>query len=146
LPERFFLVKHSEIGAANEILSINGQINPMVQIRPGEMQCWRIGHVGATLFIKFRLAGMPLYVVATDGHPLSQPRKMTECFIGPGQRLDAIGPEPGEYAMRTISFQDQAWRKPDPAQQLATIVSAGSGTTRAAAETEVLRQHVDGAR
>jgi suppressor of ftsI len=148
LPERFFLVKHAEIGAENEILSINGQINPMVQIRPGEMQFWRIGHVGATRFIKFRIEGMPLYVVATDGHPLSQPRKMTEFFIGPGQRIDAIaiGPEPGEYAMRTISFQDQAWRKPDPAQPLATVVSAGSGTTSAAAETEVLRQRIDGAR
>jgi hypothetical protein len=70
LPERFFLIKHTQIGAANEILSINGQINPMVQIRPGEMQCWRIGHVGATLFIKFRLAGMP---------PTSWRRMATRC-------------------------------------------------------------------
>ena len=33
---------------------------------------------------------MPLYVVATDGHALSQPRRMTEFFIGPGERIDAI--------------------------------------------------------
>ena len=148
MPERFFLIKHAEIGAENEILSINGQINPMVQIRPGEMQFWRIGHVGATLFIKFRIEGMPLYIVATDGHPLSQPRKMTEFFIGPGQRIDAIaiGLEPGEYAMRTVPFQNETWRRPDPAQQLATIVSTGLGATRAHADTRVLRQHVDGAR
>jgi suppressor of ftsI len=106
LPERFFLIKHAEIGEENEILSINGQINPTVQILPGELQFWRIGHVGAPLFIKFHIEGMSLYVVATDGHPLSRPRKMTEFFIGPGQRIDAIaiGPEPGEYAMRTIPF------------------------------------------
>jgi FtsP/CotA-like multicopper oxidase with cupredoxin domain len=148
LPERFFVIKHAAIGAETEIISINGQINPMVQIRPGEMQFWRIGHVGAALFIKFRIGGMSLYVVGIDGHPLSQPRKMSEFFIGPGQRIDAIaiGPERGEYLMRTISFQDQAWRKPDPPQHLATIVSSGSGTTSAAVETEVLRQHVAGAR
>ncbi len=73
LPERFFLIKHAEIGEGTEIISINGQINPIVQIRPGEMQFWRIGHIGATLFIKFSIEGMPLYVVATDGHPLSPP-------------------------------------------------------------------------
>ena len=105
LPERFFLIKHQEIGE-NEIVSINGQINPVAQIRPGEMQFWRIGNIGAELFIKFEIEGMPLYVVATDGHPLSRPRKMTEFFLGPGQRIDAIaiGPESGEHAMRTISF------------------------------------------
>jgi hypothetical protein len=54
---------------------INGQINPTVQIRPGEMQFWRIGHVGATLFIKFRIEGMPLYVVATGEVRLRYQRK-----------------------------------------------------------------------
>jgi FtsP/CotA-like multicopper oxidase with cupredoxin domain len=128
LPERFFLIKHAEMGDGNQIVSINGQLNPMVPIRPGEMQYWRIANIGATLFIKMRIPGMPLYVVATDGHPLSQPQKLTEFFLGPGQRIDAIaiGPRPGEYAMGTIAFQNEAWRKPDPAQQLATIVSEGS--------------------
>ena len=148
LPEQFFLIKHAEPGDDNEIISINGQLNPMVQIRPGEMRFWRIANIGATLFIKFQIEGMPLYVLATDGHPLSQPRKMTEFFLGPGQRIDAIaiGPQAGEHVMRTIPFQNQAWKKPDPAQRLATIVAVGAGPARAGAETEVLRQHVDGAR
>src|SRR3974377_1213999 len=88
---------------------------------------------------------MPLYVLATDGHPLSSPRKVSEFFIGPGERIDAvaIGPEPGEYAMRTISFQNEAWRKPDPAQQLASIVSAGAQSAGRAGETEILRSRPD---
>jgi hypothetical protein len=49
LPERFFLIKHAELGEGNEIISINGQTNPLVDIRPGEMQFWRITHIGATL-------------------------------------------------------------------------------------------------
>ena len=36
------------------------------------------------MFMKMRIEGMPLYVVATDGHPLSQPRKLSEFLIGPG--------------------------------------------------------------
>jgi FtsP/CotA-like multicopper oxidase with cupredoxin domain len=100
LPERFLFIKHFE-HADREIISINGQVNPAVAIRPGEVQFWRIAHIGATLFIKFRVEGMPLYVVATDGHPLSHPQRMTEFFVGPGQRIDAIviGPPVGEYPM-----------------------------------------------
>jgi suppressor of ftsI len=148
LPERFFLIKHAELGEDNEIISINGQLNPIVQIRSGEMQFWRIANIGATLFIKFQIEGMPLYAVATDGHPRSRPGKMTEFFIGPGQRIDAIaiGPQAGEYAMRTISFQNQAWKKPALPQQLATIVSDGSGAAGPHAETEVLGQRVASAR
>jgi suppressor of ftsI len=147
LQERFLLIKHAEPRDDTEIISINGQLNPTVQIRPGEMQFWRIANIGATLFIKFRIEGMPLYVMATDGHPRSRPSKMSEFFIGPGQRIDAIaiGPPAGEYAMRTISFQNQAWKRPDPPQQLATIVSAGSGS-EARVETEVLSQRFVGPR
>src|SRR5678816_2663147 len=100
------------------------------------MQLWRTAHIGATLFIKFRITGMPLYVVARDGHPLTQPQKVTECFIGPGERIDAIavGPEAGEYAVATIPFQNEAWKKPDPAQLLATVGSSGGASPSAGAE------------
>jgi suppressor of ftsI len=143
LQERFFLIKHAELGGG-EVISVNGQLNPIVRIRPGEMQFWRIAHIGATLFIKFQIEGMPLYALAMDGHPRSRPARMTEFFMGPGQRIDAIavGPQAGEYAMRTISFQNQAWKPPDPPQLLATIVSEGSGVAGAQAESDVLAQRV----
>src|SRR5712691_3793861 len=110
LPERFFLIKHVELGEGNEIISINGQLRPLVPIRPGEMQFWRIGNIGATLFIKFHVPGVQLYVVATDGHPLSRPRKVSKFFLGPGERMDviAVGPAPGEYPMSTIAFKNEA--------------------------------------
>ena len=72
LPERFFLIKHVKLADESEIVSINGQINPAAAIRSGEMQFWRIAHIGASEFYKFRVEGMPLYVVATDGHALSR--------------------------------------------------------------------------
>src|SRR5262245_24901671 len=148
LPERFFLIKHAEPGGDREIISINGQLNPDVQIQPGELQFWRIANIGATLFIKFKIEGMPLYVMAIDGHPRSRPDRTTEFFVGPGQRIDviAIGPPAGAYAMHTISFQNQAWKTPDPPQQLATIVSEGSGTPARDTEKDVLNQRVASAR
>ena len=148
LPERFLLFKHAELGEENEIISINGQVGPIVPMRPGEVQFWRIGNIGATMFIKFRPAGVRLYAVATDGHPLSRPRQIGEVFVGPGQRLDviAVGPDPGEYAMTTIPFQNEAWRKPDPARNLATIVSSGPGEFSTGIESKILDQRVQTAR
>ncbi len=138
LPERFFLIKHVKLADDTEIVSINGQINPAVAMRPGEMQFWRIAHIGASEFYQFRVEGMPLYVVATDGHALSQPRRMTEFFIGPGERIDAIaiGPPPGEYPMQTISFQNEAWRPPEPVLQLAVITSTGPSPKRRRLKTK----------
>jgi FtsP/CotA-like multicopper oxidase with cupredoxin domain len=147
LPERFFLIKHAEPGGGREIISINGQLNPIVEICPGELQFWRIAHIGATLFFPFQFEGMPLYVIATDGHPLSRSRKVSEFLLGPGQRIDAIaiGPPAGEYAVSTSLFKNMAWREPFPAQQIATVVSTGSPQS-AGAETEVLRQRIDRSR
>ena len=127
MPERFFLIKHVKFDDESEMVSINGQINPAVAMRSGEMQFWRIAHIGASDFYKFRIEGMPLYVMSTDGHALSQPRKMTEFLIGPGERIDAIaiGPPAGEYPMQTISFQNEAWRPSEPVLQLAVIYSSG---------------------
>ena len=147
MPERFLFIKHVE-HAQRDVVSINGQINPVVPIRPGEMQFWRIANIGATMFMKLRIEGMALYVVATDGHRMSRPRKGGEFFIGPGQRLDAIviGPPAGQYAMHTIRFRDSSWGAPDPAQRIATIVSTGARAVGPGAETEVLSQRVKGAR
>jgi suppressor of ftsI len=90
---------------------------------------------------------MALYVVATDGHPLSQPRKISEFLIGPGERIEAIavGPPAGEYVMRTIAFQNEAWRPPEAVRDLALIVSSGAASA-GDAESEILRQRVEGAR
>jgi suppressor of ftsI len=146
MPERFLLIKHAKIGD-DQLVSLNGQINPAISMRPGEMQFWRIAHIGASLFIKFRIEGMALYVIGTDGHPLSQPRKISEFLIGPGERIEAIavGPPPGEYAMRTIAFQNEAWRPPEAVRDLAVIVSSGAAAP-GDAESEILRQRVQGAR
>jgi FtsP/CotA-like multicopper oxidase with cupredoxin domain len=143
LPERFFLIKHAEPGGGREVISVNGQMNPVVEIMPGEMQFWRIAHIGATLFAPFQFQGVSLYVIATDGHPLSRPRKVNELVLGPGQRIDAIavGPPAGEYPIATLPFKNMAWREVFPGQQVATIVSAGPPAS-ADADAEVSRQRV----
>src|SRR6476620_1527989 len=68
--------------------------------------------------------------------------------MGPGQRIDAIviGPPVGEYAIQTIPFQNQTWRAPDPAQQIATVIASGPQTFAKTGGTEILGQQVKGPR
>src|SRR5260221_12925269 len=114
-------------------------------MRPGEWQFWRIGHFGATEFVRLRIAGMALIVVATDGHALARPRRVDELFLGPGQRVEAIaiGPAAGDYALATVPFQNEAWNPPTPARRLATLRSRGAGSPSDAAEAALLGLMVD---
>jgi suppressor of ftsI len=57
-----------------------------------------------------------------------------------------IGPPAGEYTMRTIPFQNQAWRAADPAQQIAQVVASGTPASGQAAEPEIMGQQVQGTR
>jgi suppressor of ftsI len=147
LPERFLFIKHAELDD-REIISINGQVNPVVPIKPGEVQFWLIAHIGATLFIKLRVGGMPVYQIATDGHPLPRPQRTSELFLGPGQRVDAIviGPPAGEYSVQSVPFQNQAWKPPLPPQQIALIIASGAQVAGQADESQILRQQVQGPR
>jgi FtsP/CotA-like multicopper oxidase with cupredoxin domain len=147
LPERLLLIKHAEI-AEREIITLNGQLNPIIPIRPGEVQFWRIGHIGATLFTKLRIEGLPFYVLATDGHALSRPQRTDELFIGPGERVEAIviGPPAGEYSVHTVSFQNEAWKTPDPPQRIATLIASGKPAATQINEAGILRQELQGRR
>jgi FtsP/CotA-like multicopper oxidase with cupredoxin domain len=50
---------------------------------------------------------------------------MKEFELSPGQRIDAVGPPAGEYAIATLPLKNTAWREVFPGQQIATIASAG---------------------
>ncbi|MBR0906699.1 multicopper oxidase domain-containing protein [Bradyrhizobium liaoningense] len=148
MPERFFLIKHAKAPDGTELVSINGQLNPLVEMRSGEMQLWRIANIGASNFYKIGISGMPLYIVATDGHMLSRPRKAAELFVGPGERVDAIaiGPPAGTYPLKTIPFRNEAWRAEEPSIPLAVVWSTGPARTTSV-EAVVLTQRIpDGGR
>ena len=48
--------------------------------------------------------------------------------------------------MRTVPFQNQAWKGPDPSKQIATVVASGAQASARAGEAEIMGQRVQGAR
>jgi hypothetical protein len=47
------LLKHHPDPRADweELVTLNGMVAPLIWIRPGELQYWRIGNIGADLFL-----------------------------------------------------------------------------------------------
>jgi suppressor of ftsI len=142
--ERVLLLKHIPQTDHSEVVSVNGQIDPAIVIRPGEVQFWRIGNIGADLFYKLHIPGMTMYLLATDGHWLSHPTKTDAVFLGPGSRAEAVvvGGAPGEHPLVSEPFEQDKNEAPNPQRRLATVVVRGV-PTGAAAEAETAAQKVN---
>lgn len=113
-------------------LMVNGQREPAITMRPGEVQRWRIIHAGWQDDIFFELEKHQLHAIARDGIPLAEigltpppaPTDPAKMLLAPGQRVDVLvkAGEPGTYALRALP-NDQGYAS--PTGPLARIVVAG---------------------
>jgi suppressor of ftsI len=128
MKERVMLLKDIPYPRADweELVTLNGQLAPTIAIRPGETQFWRIGNIGADLFLRLKLDGTPMYVVATDGHTLVRPQRAADILLGPRQRVEVVvGPTSGRYAFLSVPLLLEEGRPPLPEHLLGVLVSSG---------------------
>jgi suppressor of ftsI len=141
MKERVMLLKHIPHPQADweELVTLNGQLAPTIAIQPGETQFWRIGNVGADLFLRLKLDDTPMYVVATDGHTLVQPQRADDILLGPGQRVEVVvvGPASGRHAFRSVPLVLEGGRPPLPEHLLGVLVSSGPAADVAATQRRV---------
>jgi FtsP/CotA-like multicopper oxidase with cupredoxin domain len=109
---------------ATRFLSINGQRRPTIDMRPGEVQRWRL--VGAQYQddTMLELDQHRLNVIAYDGIQLGTMKEMKQLVIAPGQRADVLvqAAGPGTYELNAVPF-DQGHRS--PVGSLARVIVAG---------------------
>jgi FtsP/CotA-like multicopper oxidase with cupredoxin domain len=88
-------------------LYVNGDLNPTLKIRPGQIQRWRIFNANADRIVVLRLAGQPFQVLAEDANPLKRARTVRDLQIGPGSRRDVLvrGGRPGKYTLKALPFE-----------------------------------------
>ncbi len=72
------------------IKSINGQLSPRLDIRPGESQLWRFADQTANTYFRLSLQGHSFTVVGRDAHPVLHPETVREVMIGPSERVDVV--------------------------------------------------------
>jgi FtsP/CotA-like multicopper oxidase with cupredoxin domain len=110
---------------ATRFLAINGQRRPMIEMRPGEVQRWRIFNAAYQDDMLLELEKHGLHVVAYDGIQLGSMQPLKQLLIAPGQRADILVQAglPGTYSLNAEPY-DQG--HPSPVGPLARLVVSGA--------------------
>ncbi len=137
LKERIFALKEfspSGTGELNRvpkpfndtIKTINGQLMPRVDIRPGETQLWRLSDQTANTYFRLALDGHSFTVVGRDAHPVAKPETTKELILGPGERADVLvtGGSAGAYKLVAEKTSTGPAGDMFQAQDMAVVVSA----------------------
>ena len=77
-------------GKEGDMVMVNGQVNPVLSIRPGQVQRWRIVNACNARFCKISLEGHSLSVIGTEGGLLDKPYPVSSILLSPGERLDVL--------------------------------------------------------
>ena len=117
--------------------TVNGQLKPTVQMRPGEVQRWRIVNAGIHEQVEVVLVDLTnpdappqdLHVIALDGLALGRIDTVPMVEMGPGYRVDILVQlnEPGTYQFAKIeeAAGEGLHRIREQAQILAEVVVEG---------------------
>lgn len=77
-------------GMEGDTVMVNGQINPVLNLRPRQVQRWRIVNASNARFYKLALERHVLRVIGTDGGLLDKPYPMDSLLLAPGERVDVL--------------------------------------------------------
>lgn len=110
---------------ATRFLAVNGQRRPMISMRPGEVQRWRILNAGYQDDMLLVLDKHDLHAVAYDGIQLGAVEPLKQILIAPGQRVDVLvrAGAAGTYELNAAPY-DQG--HPSPTGTLARVVVSGA--------------------
>jgi FtsP/CotA-like multicopper oxidase with cupredoxin domain len=70
--------------------TVNGEINPDVNIKPGETQLWRLANIGSETVYKVGLPGHKFHVIAEDGYPVWEVWDTDNLVLPSGKRFDVL--------------------------------------------------------
>lgn len=109
---------------ATRFLAINGQRRPTIDMRPGEVQRWRVVGSQYQENILMELAGHRLNVISYDGIALGSMQEKKQLLMAPGQRADVLvqAGAPGIYELNAMPFNQG---HPSPTGPLARVVVSG---------------------
>jgi FtsP/CotA-like multicopper oxidase with cupredoxin domain len=109
---------------ATRFLAINGQRRPVIDMRPGEVQRWRLVGAQYQNNMLMELERHQLNLIACDGIQLGAMQPMKQLLMAPGQRADVLvqAGGPGTYELNAMPY-DQG--HDSPTGPLARVVVAG---------------------
>ncbi|MDT7650165.1 MAG: hypothetical protein QOI36_1571 [Pseudonocardiales bacterium] len=117
--------------------TVNGQLNPTITIRPGEVQLWRLANISANIYYNVHLQGQQFQVIAHDANPVNRIWAADSLLLAAGARFDVLvrGGPPGSTQLQTLPYSTGPAGNQFPQATLATVVSDGPPTRPVALPT-----------
>lgn len=140
IEQKFLGLKDFQLGKKNTIPSadidsnapttrtINGQIQPVIRMRPGETQLWHIGNISADIFYSLAASGLTLTIIDEDGNPYTQPLRSENLLMPPGKRFDVLvqAPTAGHFSLVTEPYSNGPVGDSYPYALMATVIVEGN--------------------
>lgn len=141
LTERLMLLQGPFSGTDRASLNlVNGQENPVIAIRPGETQRWRIANISANQFYNLQLAGHSLHRIANDGNPLPQTETTDLLLLGPGERAEVLvqAGDVGIYELRSLAWSPDIPSQAQEQFRVATMIVGGEAMEPQSIPTDLI--------
>jgi FtsP/CotA-like multicopper oxidase with cupredoxin domain len=108
--------------------TINGILGGTLRARPGQVEVWEIGNVGADAYFDLTIDGHRFWILGHDGNIVAKPEPVESVFLPPASRA-VVAVKVGtaaRYAIRSRAVDTGSAGDPNPSVQLATLVVAGT--------------------
>lgn len=89
-PEPYTSMMDYMHGKEGNTVLVNGQVNPVLSVRPGQVQRWRILNASNARFYLLSLENHTLSVVGTEGGLLDRPYPQSQVLLSPGERIEVL--------------------------------------------------------
>lgn len=136
-------------GREGNLILINGQRNPRLDVAPGETFRLRMVNACAGRYLRLSLQEHNLRLIGTDGGYLERPVALDELLLVPGQRCDLLvtASESGKQPFQLLSLPYDRGRRGPPmmrGQQTETLLTlvTGQGEVQSAVELPARLQEV----
>lgn len=131
---------------AVSVTTVNGQVTPVIEMRPGEIQRWRLIHAGLDSTIDLNLESHQLHEIAVDGLALGSRKARQVVELQPGYRSDILvhaSQQPGTYLLFSeVKDAEHALRKKTvPRTYVAKVVIRGTPVTMSLPSPQSLAQY-----
>jgi FtsP/CotA-like multicopper oxidase with cupredoxin domain len=77
-------------GKEGNTVMVNGQVNPRLYMRQGQVQRWRILNASNARFYRLSFESHMINVIGTDGGLLDRPYPVSEIILSPGERVELL--------------------------------------------------------
>ncbi len=95
-------------GKEGDTVMVNGLVNPVLSIRPGQVQRWRIVNLSNARFYKLSLENHIMHLIGTDGGLLDKPYPLNEIVLSTGERIDVLvkaSRTSGTFRLRSLPYE-----------------------------------------